>query len=261
MRRRLDVTEGLVGVLTAVGVGHGVFVCARARVRGVVLVAVGRLASTQGLVGVRGLLGDEAAGAVVTGAVVVGRAAGAAAHAEGPEDQGGEGEDDGEPGGGVHVLTHAEGDAVGLEGVAGATLHDGEEDGRGHGGGGGEQEGQEGEEGGDTAAPAAADGEEAQQDLQAGGDEGDDVGDEHPLRDDLVNLHELAVFTGQLLLHGRIVQTPDLERVEIELAFRLGTLGSVVLVVVVDVSIAVAPETDRVEVAQGAVTLQLGKHI
>lgn len=34
-----------------------------------------------------------------------------------------------------------------------------------------------------------------------------------------------------------------------------------VLVVVVDVSVAVAPETDRVEVAQGAVTLQLGEDI
>lgn len=142
-RRQLDVAERLVGVLGSVGgVGHGVLIGDMTRIRGVLLVAVGCLVGstcTQGLVGVRGLLGDEAT--AVASPVVVGRAAGAAAHAEGPEEQGGEGEDDGEPGCGEHVPAHAECHAVGFEGVADAGLHGGEKDGGGDGGGGGEEEG------------------------------------------------------------------------------------------------------------------------
>lgn len=255
--------EGLVGIGTSGGVGHRVLVVLGRGVRGAVVVTVGGLGGTgtQRLVGVRGLLsGDAATVVTLATAVVVGGAAGAAAHAEGPEEQSGQGEDDSEPGGGVHIPAHGEGDAVGVESGAGAGLHDGEEDGRGHGGGGGEEEGKESEQGGDAAAPAAADGEQADQDLDGGGDEGDDVGDEHPLGDGLVDLHNLAVVVRQLVLDDLVVQAPDLERVKVELAFRLRAFGRGVLVIG-NVSIAVAPQTDRVEILQAAVTLEPGQYI
>lgn len=216
--------EGLVGIGTSSGVGSGVLVELGRRVRGAVVVTVGGLGGTEAhrLVVVRVLLsGDVARAAALATAVVVGGAAGAAAHAEGPEEQSGQGESDSEPGGDEHVLAHGEGDAVGVESGAGAGLDHGEEDGSGHGGGGGEEEGKESEQGGDAAAPAAADGEHADQDLDGGGGKGDDVGDEHPLGDGLVDLYDLAVVVRQLVLDGRVVQAPDLERVEVELAFRL----------------------------------------
>lgn len=64
------------------------------------------------LVGVGSLFGD---GALVAVAVVVGRAAGAAAGADEPEQAGSEGEGDSQPGGGEHVLAHGAGDAVGFQ--------------------------------------------------------------------------------------------------------------------------------------------------
>lgn len=120
-------TEGLVGIgTTIVGVGHGVLVGSRGRVRGGVgvLVAIGSGTGTEGLVGVGGLLCGDTLDAAVAVAVVVGRAAGAAAYAEEPEEGTGEREGHGEPGGGVHVLAHREGNAVGFKEVAGGRLHD-----------------------------------------------------------------------------------------------------------------------------------------
>lgn len=123
----LDVTERLVGVgTTVVGVGHGVLVDRGRRVGGVVgvLVMVGDGTGTERLVGIGGLLGGDAVVAAVTVAVVVGRAAGAAAHAEEPEEGTSQREGHGEPSSDVDVLAHREFNAVGVKQFAGSRLHD-----------------------------------------------------------------------------------------------------------------------------------------
>lgn len=254
--------EGLVSVGPLVGVGHGVLpgVSSGSWVGGGLLVAVGDLASTERLVGVGGLLGGDAASVVVVVAVAVWRATGAAANAEGPEDQSAEREGDGQPGSNVDVLAHRQADSVGLERRAQGRLEDGEEDSRGDRSGGGEEEGEESEESGDTATPATADSEETNHNLGDGDDEGDQVGDEHPLGDSLIDVHDLVVLAGQLVLDIRGVQAPDGEGVEVELALGLGALRNVRLVVV-DIAIAVSPKTDLVEVRECAVLLKFGEDI
>lgn len=99
--------EGLVGVRSLVGVGHGVLaaVSGGGWVRGVLVVAVGDLAGTDRFVGVGCLFGGDPANGIVV-AVAVWRATGAAADAEGPEDQSGEGEDNGQPSSSEDVLAH-----------------------------------------------------------------------------------------------------------------------------------------------------------
>lgn len=240
----LDVTEGLVGAgLLVVGVGHWIFttVGSGSRVRGVLgTVRLGTGADR--LVGVRGLLGGDATVAAVL--VVVRGAAGAAADAESPEDGTDEGECDSQPGGGEHVFTDAHGNSVGLEKSTGTTVDDGEENGRSNGSSSGEDEENDGDQSSDAAAPAAADGEDADKQVDDTQDEGDQVGNEHPLGDGLVDLHNLVVIRGQLVLDGVVVaQAPDVERIEIELGLGLGALGGLV-VAVGDTAFTVAPETD-----------------
>lgn len=247
--------EGLVGAsLLVVGVGHWVFTTVRSgsRVRGVVG-TVGLGTSADGLVGVRGLLSGDATVAAVL--VVVGGAAGAAADAESPEDGTNEGKGDSQPGRGEHVLADAQADSVGFEKSAGAAVNDGEKNGRGNRGGGGEEEENNGDQSSDAAAPAAADGEDADKQLSDTQDEGDQVGDEHPLGDGLVDLHNLVVVGGELILDGVVVaQAPDVERIEVVLGLGLGALGGLV-VAVLDAALAVAPETDGVEVGESGVIL------
>lgn len=91
----LDVTERLVGTVLLVGVGHGIFttVSSGSRVRGVVGAIRLSTSGTNGLIGVRGLLGSDAASASVL--VAVRRATRAAADAESPEDGADQGEGDG----------------------------------------------------------------------------------------------------------------------------------------------------------------------
>lgn len=202
---------------------------------------------TDGLVVVRGLLGPDT---VATVLVVVGRAAGAAADGEQPEDVGGEREGGGEPSGGVDVRAQVTGDAIGLEVALHGALEDDEHGGRGGGGGDGEQAGGGREDEDHAAAPAAADGEDRQDEGEAGRDEGDNVRDEHPLGHGLVGLHAIVVRAGQLIPHRFGVDVPDLERVEVELGLGLGAEGVGELIAVLDAAVAVAPETDVVEVLQ-----------
>lgn len=125
--------EGLVGVRSLVGVGHRILaaVSSGGWVRGLLVVTVGGLTSTKRLVGVGGLFGGDAASGIVV-AVSVWRTTRAAANAEGPEDQSGEGEGNGQPGSNEDVLAHRQGNSVGLESFAQGRLENGEEDGRGN---------------------------------------------------------------------------------------------------------------------------------
>lgn len=223
------------------------------RVGGVGLVVVVR---AQGLVGVGGLLGRHGTGTAAV-LVVVRGAAGAAAGGKEPEKSGGEGEGDGEPRGSVDVLADGTDDAKGLELLVEEAEDDDEERGRGGRGSSGEEEGDDGDEGGHAAAPAGADGEDADEELDDGGDEGDNVGDGHPLGDLLVDVEGLVHAVGEGVLQTRLLKVPNFHGVEPELGLGLGALGGVVLVVLGDVALAVAPETDVVVVGNGHAELLL----
>lgn len=240
-------------------VGHGVGVGGRRRVRSRLLVAEGLLGTgTNGLVGVRSLLSGQTIATHALVLVVVGRTAGAAADAEDPEDGSGERESNSEPGSGENVLAHGQLNAVSLEGRAQATLENRENNSRGDGRGGGEDEAGDCEESGDTATPAAADGEDTNEDLEDSDGEGDHVGNEHPLGDGLVDLHDLVVVVGQQIRDVGARQAPDGDRVEVELRLGAGAVGGVVLLAV-DLTVAVTHETDIVVLLDQAVLLVAGK--
>lgn len=96
-------TERLIGI-RSLGVGRS------RRVRSVLGSGSVR---AQGLVGVGSLFSGHTTGSALI-AVVVGRATGAAAGADHPEEAGSEGKGDGQPGGDIHVLSHGAHDTRGL---------------------------------------------------------------------------------------------------------------------------------------------------
>lgn len=160
--------------------GHGdIVVVGGSRVRGAVAVlgnkgllrTEGWMGGTDGLISVGGLLCGDAAGAAVP--VAVGRAAGATAGAEHPEEGGSQRESDCEPGGGVYVLTQAYIDTIDLEDCAEGAFCDREHDSRGKRCAKGEEERNNRDNRGDAAAPAAEDGEDTKQDLGASGNKRD----------------------------------------------------------------------------------------
>lgn len=136
---KLDMTEGLVGVVPHILHGNLATMSRRRRVRSVAKGGRGLVGlRTERLIGIGSLFGGDAAG--LAGAVV-GGAAGAAARGDNPEEAAGEGEGDGQPGGDVDVLSHGALDAVVLEGLVEGAFQDGEEGGGRDGGGGDEEEG------------------------------------------------------------------------------------------------------------------------
>lgn len=129
----LGMAEGFIGAWLLILVGHGDIIVV-GRVRGGVTVLgllrpEGRVGGADGLIGVGGLLRSDAAAGVVAVLVAVGRAAGAAAGAEHPEDGGSQRERDREPSSDVYVLTQVYLHTVDLEGCAEGALCDGEHDG------------------------------------------------------------------------------------------------------------------------------------
>jgi len=256
------VTEGLISARLLVGVlvGHGDVVVGRVGSAVAVLGSIGlgtegRVGGTNGLIGVRSLLGSDSAAGVVAVLVAVGGPARAAASAKHPEEGTGQREDHCEPGSGVDVLAHGHFDTVGFHGCSKGTLGDGEHDGRGKGGAQCEEERDKRDNGSDTTAPATEDGEDTNQDLSASGDECDEVGDEHPLGDGLVDLHDLLHTAAKLLLKLRFTHTQDRRRVEVEFSLGLRAGGDGVLAIG-DVALAVAPETNVVEVGDGGIILE-----
>ena len=101
-----------------------------------------------------------------------------------------------------------------------------------------------------TATPATANSKETDQQLKNGSNERHDVSNEHPLRDTLVGVHSLLHPVGKLTLHTRVLQAPDFEGVEVVSGLGLGAGGGLERVVGGDVTRAVAPETDSVEVLE-----------
>lgn len=259
-------TERLVGIRPAMGVGG------RGRgVRSVLVVrAVGSRGAmrTKGFVGVRGLLGGDTSGRVL--GVVVRRTTGAAARADDPEESSSEGEGSGQPGGCEDVLAHGSGNIVGFEFLVEERREDSEEgSGSGRCGCGEEERNlydslascslvgwiEKGRtytcnQASHTATPTTADSKETNNQFNDGGDECDDVGNEHPLGNALVRVEGLAQPIGKRVFHARVLHTPDLEGVEVEGGLGLGAEVRLVLVVGGDVARAVAPDTHGVEVLE-----------
>lgn len=219
------------------------------------LATEGRVGGTNGLISVGSLLCSDAAAVVAAVLVAVGRAAGAAAGAEHPEDGGSERESNCEPSSDVDVLAQVYLNTVDLECCAEGALCDGEHDGRGERCGQSEEERNNGDNGSDTAAPAAEDGEDTKQDLGAGGNEGDEVGDEHPLGDGLVNFHDLLHAATKLLLKLGLAHAQNRSRVEVELSLRV-CAGRDGILAVGRISLAVTPETNVVEISNVGIILQ-----
>lgn len=182
--------------------------------------------------------------------MVVRRAAGAAARADDPEQTGAEREGDGQPGGCKHVLSHGALDTVGAEFLVEHGGQDGEECRGGGRSGCDEEERHAGNQTGDAATPATADGEETDDQLDNSGDKGDDIGDEHPLGNTLVCGQGLVNAVGKLALDAGALQTPDFEGVEVESGLGLGARRGVVFVARGDISVAVAPEANGVEISE-----------
>lgn len=205
------------------------------------------------LIGVRGLLGRDTAGGVL---VVVRGATGAAAGAEHPEQSSSQGEGDSQPGGDIDVFAHATVHTIVLQVLVESTSDGGEHGGSSHGGCGSEKESNTRDKRGDAATPATADGEDTDDQFDNGGDKCDDIGDEHPLGDILVEVQRLAQATRKAILHAGLLQIPDLDRVEPELSLGLRALRDFEFVVG-DVPITVTPQTNVVEVLEVKLLLDL----
>lgn len=212
------------------------------------------MGSTDGLVGVGGLLGGDTV-AVVALLVAVGGATRAAASAKHPEEGTAQREDNREPGGSVNVFAHGDFNTIGLHCGSERALCNGEQDCRGEGSGEGEEERHNGDDGSDTAAPATADGEDSNQDLGAGGDECDEVGDEHPLRNGLVDLHDLLHAAAKFLLKLGFTHSQDRRRVEVVLSLGIRARGDGRLAIG-NVALAVTPKTDVVKVGDSGIILE-----
>lgn len=102
---------------------------------------------------------------------------------------------------------------------------------------------------GDAATPSTADSEDTNHKFDGGCDEGNNVCDEHPLGNSLVDVQGLLHTIRHHIFNARILQAPDLHRVEPELGLWFGTEGRLE-VVVLDISVAIAPEADGVEILE-----------
>ena len=202
---------------------------------------------------VRRLVGKGVVGLAVASVVA---AAGAAAHAEQPEQSASPGEEHGQPGGDEDGAAERGVDAVaGKDRLEGAEQRD-KESGGGDGGDQDKDGGDARDDGGHEAAPAAEDGQEADEQLDDGGDEGDDVRHVHELGHGGVGVQAALQLLGKVLGGDGVVQAPDLNEVEVEVSLRLAArvdVGGVVLAV--DASGTVAPQRDGVEVLERHVRL------
>lgn len=95
--------------------------------------------------------------------------------------------------------------------------------------------------------PAAEEGEKADNNLDHSGDDGNDVGDKHPFGHFSVSFEASCELLAEELIRICLIEAPYLDRVEPELICMLGAEGDVV-VVVIEVTSAVVPQTNVVEI-------------
>lgn len=125
---------------------------------------------------------------------------------------------------------------------------------------GGQGEGQE-EEAADgrhnrcgKTAPAAEEGEKADENLDDGGDDRDDVADKHPFGHGSVGFQAIIQLLAEELIGNGLIEAPYLDRIEPELIRMLGAERDVIVgvlfrgrVVVIEVTGAVIPQADMVK--------------
>ena len=205
------------------------------------------------LVLVRALLVPEPApGGTVAVPLDLVAAPAAAARAEEPEETGGQGEEDAEPDGHVDAVAEGAVDVVFGQRVVEGARQGGVEDGGGEGECD-EEEGADGRHDGRCeAAEAGEESEDADEDLGDGADERDEVGDEHPFRNDLVRVQAIAQLFAEELVDAGVVEVPYLHRVEPKLVLMRRAVGDVVrhaaAAVGLEIPRAVVPQADMVEI-------------
>lgn len=64
----------------------------------------------------------------------------------------------------------------------------------------------------------------------------------------MVNIDAVLQLVGEKLLGGGILDLPDIERVEPEVGLALRAEGNVLLAMLINITLAVVPETDGVEI-------------
>ena len=185
-------------------------------------------------------------------------AAGAAAGAEEPKEAGGPGEEDGQPQQDVDVVAHDAVDVVFLQRVVEGPDEGGVEDGGGQAKGHDEGAADGADDRRRDAAPAGEEGEKADDDFDAGADDGHDVGNVHPFGHGFVGFEAVAEFFAEQHVGFGLVEAPDLDGIEPELRRAFGARRHVVgfgglFVVKVNVVVfktagAIVPQADVVEV-------------
>lgn len=194
------------------------------------------------LVGVRSLLDAD---------LLVARLAGAAAHAEEPEETGGNAESDTEPHDGEHLLAESGIDVVWLEDGLEDTGEKGVDGGCGRRGGDDEDGLSGGDDGGNEAAPAGEDGEESNDELGGAENKGNAERPDHPAGCLLVCVEALLEIRSKNLLRTGVLELPDAEGIEPEVGLCARTVGDGLDTgLVILVTLAVRPKTDLVEVLQ-----------
>lgn len=104
-------------------------------------------------------------------------------------------------------------------------------------------------------APAAEEGKKADENLDDGGDDSDEVADKHPFGHCSVGFQAIIKLFAEELIGNGLIEAPYLDRVEPELVRMLGAERDVVVgvffrgrVVVIEVTGAVVPQADMVEI-------------
>lgn len=105
-------------------------------------------------------------------------------------------------------------------------------------------------DGGRQAAPSAEDGKDTDDELSASENNGDDVGCEDPLCELVVRVDAVLHLLGVNLLSCDIVEAPVLGRVEPKVGLAGRAVCDGLLALVVDIALAVVPQTDLVEVLE-----------
>lgn len=176
----------------------------------------------------------------------------AAARAEEPEEARGEGEGDADPHRDVNVVAEGAVDVVFRQRVVEGARQRGVED-RGREGEGEEEEGADGRDDGRREATEAGEKrQDADEDLGDGADERDEVGDEHPFRNDPIRVQAVTELFTEQLVNAGVIETPYVDRIEPELVRVWRAVGDVVghapTAVRLKVSGAVIPQADMVKI-------------
>lgn len=102
------------------------------------------------------------------------------------------------------------------------------------------------------ATQSAEERKESNEDLDDGGDQSDDVGDEHPLGHSLVRIQPSLQLLAKELVHTRIIQTPHINRIKPKFIRMRRTKCNIITsptsAIPLEIPVAVIPQVNMVEV-------------